>query len=328
MEEQFTPEAEIPAQSLKPMYYGEKAPQPLSRRLLWFAGSVVVSWLLMYILSKSLLLATGVTAIFLLHELGHLVTMRIFGFTGLNMVFVPLLGAYVSGKRSRSVQSQEVIVSLAGPVPGLLLASVLLLVWPNQPQYMQYLVFITIFINALNLLPFQPLDGGRIITMLMGRQDGIYTIIMHGTVVLLAGLLVWQTGSYFWILLGFFAFRMATSEWKVLPARRKMLADGVDFQHNYNELSDQEFFRLRRYLPLYDASFDYIGNTTWAEVSELQQRGEEVAMRSLLQDPVDYNMGIVKQLIACVVWVGAFLLPFLIIGPQKALEDVQQLLGL
>jgi stage IV sporulation protein FB len=328
MEEQTIPQSEIPPQSLKPMFFGDRAPQPLLRRLLWFAGSVIVSWVLMYIVSQSWMLATGVTLIFLLHEFGHLVAMRIYGYTGLNMVFIPLLGAYVSGKRNRSIQSQEVIVSLAGPVPGLLLASVLLLLPGPLPAYMQTFIFIAIFINALNLLPFQPLDGGRIINMLMGRQDGMYTVIMHATVVILAAMLVWQTGSFLWILLGFYAFRMAMAEWKVLPVRRTMLADGVDFQQNYDSLNDQEYIRLRRYLPAYDASFGYIGQTTWAEVPELQRRSEEIAMRSLLQEPVDYNLNIGKQLLVCAVWIGAFLLPFLIIGPQKAIEGVSKLLGL
>ncbi|MGL5892259.1 MAG: hypothetical protein ACRC3B_20370 [Bacteroidia bacterium] len=328
MEEQAIPQSEIPPQPLKPMFFGDREPQPLSRRLLWFAGSVVVSWVLMYVVSQSWMLATGVTIIFLLHELGHLVAMRIFGYTGLNMVFIPLLAAYVSGKRNRSIQSQEVIVSLAGPVPGLLLASVLLLLPGPLPGYVQSLIFIAIFINALNLLPFQPLDGGRIINMLMGRQDGMYTVIMHATVVILAAMLVWQTGSLMWILLGFYAFRMAMAEWKVLPVRRTMLSDGVDFQQNYNELNDQEYIRLRRYLPAYDGSFSYIGQTTWAEVPELQRRSEEIAMRSLLQDPVKYNLNIGRQLLVCAVWLGSFFLPFLIIGPQKAIEGVKQLLGI
>ncbi|MCU0435474.1 MAG: hypothetical protein MUC87_18595 [Bacteroidia bacterium] len=328
MEERTSFAPEPPPPPLKPMFFGEERIQPLSQRLLWFAGSVALSWFLLYFISQSWQLASGVTGIFLLHELGHLVAMRVFGFKGLRMVFIPLLGAFVSGKRSRSVQSQEIIVSLAGPVPGLLLASLLLLLLPEgMPRWTEYLIFITIFINALNLLPFQPLDGGRVMNMLMGRQDGMYAIIMHASVVLLSIILVIKTGSFFWGLLGFMAIRMGMSEWKALPARRKMLADGVDFQQNYNELSDAEFIRLRRYLPLYDASFGYIGQQTWAEVPEEQRRSEEIGLRSLLQEPVDYNLSLTGQLIVCAVWLLAFALPFIIIGPQTVIEEIARLFG-
>jgi stage IV sporulation protein FB len=328
MEEQTSFAPEPPPQPLKPMFFGEERIQPLSQRLLWFAGSVGLSWLLLYFLSRSWQLATGITGIFLVHELGHLLAMWFFGFKGLRMVFIPLLGAFVSGKRSRSVQSQEIIVSLAGPVPGLVLASVLLVLPLDIPRYGEYLIFIAIFINALNLLPFQPLDGGRVMNMLMGRQDGMYTIIMHASVLVLSVILVLKTGSFFWGLLGFMAVRMAMSEWKALPARRKMLADGVDFQQNYNELSDQEFMRLRRYLPLYDASFGYIDQYTWAEIPPEQRRSEELGLRSLLQEPVNYNLSLAGQLLVSAVWILAFALPIIIIGPQELMQKIMLLFGL
>ncbi|MCC5808581.1 MAG: hypothetical protein JJU00_19800 [Opitutales bacterium] len=65
----------------------------LAASLLLFAGTGFVAWGLHFII-----LAT--VAIFI-HELGHLVAMRIFRYKNLKMMFIPLLGGLASGRPRR-----------------------------------------------------------------------------------------------------------------------------------------------------------------------------------------------------------------------------------
>lgn len=111
-----------------------------------------------------------IVAVLLFHELGHFVAMRAFGYQNMQVFFIPFLGAAVSGRAREAVGWQAGIISLAGPVPGLLIGAALQPdVVPGTWQAM--LVVTLIFVNGLNLLPLVPLDGGRLLsTVLFSRH--------------------------------------------------------------------------------------------------------------------------------------------------------------
>ena len=67
---------------------------------------------------KTLLL---ITAIVMIHELGHFFAMKLFRYADLGIFFIPLLGAYVSGTKREMSQRESAIILLAGPVPGMLI---------------------------------------------------------------------------------------------------------------------------------------------------------------------------------------------------------------
>lgn len=115
--------------------------------------------------------------VLLVHELGHYLAMRAFGFRDLSIFFLPLLGAAARGHNDRAPPWQQVVVLLAGPVPGLLLGLAALAAFYGggadganiPPEAMGFLVecaIIALVVNGLNLLPIQPLDGGRVAELL------------------------------------------------------------------------------------------------------------------------------------------------------------------
>ena len=58
-------------------------------------------------------------AILFVHELGHYLAMRWFGYRNLRMFFIPFLGAAVSGQNYNVAGWKKVVVSLLGPLPGI-----------------------------------------------------------------------------------------------------------------------------------------------------------------------------------------------------------------
>ena len=58
------------------------------------------------------------TTVVIIHEFGHFFAMKIYKYQDLGMFFIPLLGAYVSGKKQEVSQKQSAIILLAGPLPG------------------------------------------------------------------------------------------------------------------------------------------------------------------------------------------------------------------
>lgn len=67
----------------------------------------------------------------LVHELGQLLGMWVFGYSDLTMFFVPFLGALASGRKAEIKPWQEAIVLVMGPLPGYLLG--LAILFSEQP---------------------------------------------------------------------------------------------------------------------------------------------------------------------------------------------------
>ncbi len=101
------------------------------------------------------------TGVVIFHELGHYVAMRLLRFQDVRMFFIPLLGAAVTGRHYNVKGWQRAVVSLAGPVPGILVGLILAVVcWIHPDPLLNRIVLITLIVNGINLLPIVPLDGG------------------------------------------------------------------------------------------------------------------------------------------------------------------------
>jgi len=99
--------------------------------------------------------------ILLFHELGHYVAMRYFNYRNVKMFFLPLLGAAVSGQHFNIPGWKKVLVSLAGPIPGILLAiPMAVIAIQTQNELWRNATLMLVLINVFNLLPLLPLDGG------------------------------------------------------------------------------------------------------------------------------------------------------------------------
>ena len=134
------------------------------------------------------------------HELGHYAGMRIFNYQDVRMFFIPLFGAAVAG-RSRSVQGyKEAIVLLLGPLPGILLGAVLgIVAWYGDSELLRSSAILLLVVNGFNLLPFMPLDGGRLLHLvLFSRQpylEAVFRVVTGGLLALCGwALQSWMTG--------------------------------------------------------------------------------------------------------------------------------------
>jgi Zn-dependent protease len=106
--------------------------------------------------------------VLLIHELGHFAAMRAFGQSDARIFFLPFFGAVTTSRIGNEHAWQRAVVLLAGPVPGILLGAVLM----QGGELWGALGAIFIVINALNLLPFAFLDGGRLVTTLFRSHSG------------------------------------------------------------------------------------------------------------------------------------------------------------
>jgi len=116
--------------------------------------------------------------ILLVHEAGHWVAMRVFGYRNLRMFFIPWFGAAVSGLNHNVTGWKKALVSLAGPLPSIALAlGVGGLGMATGQRWLEHTAFVALVLNGLNLLPVLPLDGGWVVhATLFCRHPGLETV--------------------------------------------------------------------------------------------------------------------------------------------------------
>ena len=144
----------------------EKATSTLRKAAL-LIGTLALSVVAFLWLGFPLLFLLILIGVLLFHELGHYLGMQLFGYRDVRMFFIPFFGAAVSGRKYAAPVWQEATMLLLGPLPGLALAVALNWLYEPAPGTELYvLVWMLAYLNAFNLLPVTPLDGGRLVNLL------------------------------------------------------------------------------------------------------------------------------------------------------------------
>lgn len=255
------------------------------------------------------------TGVVVFHELGHFVAMKIYNYQDLGMYFIPLLGAYVSGKKQEVSQLQSAIILMAGPIPGICLGLILHVISLNTDiPYLEQTAWILIFLNVLNLLPVYPLDGGQLLHRLF-LDD--YNVLGKIFVAISVGLMSWVAISTEFYLLLFFPVMMISRLVGDLQHERivkKVEADGIDLMKSYEELTAEEYWQIRNVIIKHYPQFKDVNPAPPYEISPKEEQIINV-IQGLLQRSLIQDISLAGKFIILVVWIGFFLAPFLVRNP-------------
>jgi len=106
--------------------------------------------------------------ILFVHELGHFLAMRVFGYRNVSMFFIPFLGALIKLRQQPGNAKVEAVVGIGGPVAGTAAALACYALYLAMPPgtavkpLVYVLAHLGFLLNLFNLLPVPPLDGGRV----------------------------------------------------------------------------------------------------------------------------------------------------------------------
>ena len=179
----ISPDGEVvPSENIFPLQTSAEEPvakEPLSVqvRLIRFA----VSLLLWFLVASWIPNGAGwwLVGVILFHEAGHFLAMWLLGYSQLQMFFIPMVAGVAMGTKENQTPSDELIMLLAGPVPGLLLGCLIYICDALHPlPFLRSGAIYLVAINLLNLLPMWPLDGGRICWTLFSRQSALMQTIL------------------------------------------------------------------------------------------------------------------------------------------------------
>ena len=255
------------------------------------------------------------TGVVVFHELGHFFAMKIYKYQDLGIFFIPLLGAYVSGKKQEVSQKQSAIILLAGPVPGIFLGIILhFLSIQFDIDFLKNVAWILIFLNVLNLLPVYPLDGGQLLHRLFLDN---YNILGKIFVILSAALMTWMainSGFYFLLLFPFMMISRMIGDFQHERIEKKIEAEGIDLMKTYEELTPEEYWRIRNTVIKYYPQFKDVNPSPPYEISPKEDQ-LIITIQGLLQRSLIQDLSLTGKFLILVIWIGFFLAPFLIKNP-------------
>lgn len=181
-----------------------------------------------------------------IHEMGHFAAMKYYGYSDVKMFFVPLVGAFVSGEKHITSQRQQAVTLLAGPVPGILLGMGLyLLSIKTGSELLRSAANTFVFLNAFNLLPLMPLDGGRLIdTLFTHRRETIKMIFTILSAILLA-VVALALDSYFLLILPVLQLLGIVGMRRRRALQQRLDNLNIDYKKPYEELSNRDYWLIR-----------------------------------------------------------------------------------
>lgn len=258
-----------------------------------------------FIVDDYLLIAI-LLGVLLFHELGHFLMMKFFGYDNLKMLFLPFIGAMVSGKKKVYSQIEGSIMLLAGPVPGIILGYILLEVgWSAELTFLVQLGVILILLNVMNLIPLDPLDGGQLIKVLFFAHHELTQLIFT----LISSMAVIAFGVWFdsWIVIIFgflLGFRVKNMH-KLYFVRKEMRENEVHFETNYEDLSDEDYSKIKNIIidhtPILKDIEDYNDADKYSQIVAKQ-------VDNVLSAPTNRDASTVHKTIMLLVWLGAIFL--------------------
>jgi Zn-dependent protease len=244
----------------------------------------------------------------LVHELGHFLMMKRYRYENVRLMFIPLLGAVVSGSKDRYSQKESIWVVLFGPLPGILLGTLGLFLGPYlHNNFLMALSIILLTLNAINLLPLDPLDGGQLVKILVMKQHDWYLMIFA----LVSSLLLIVLGLYLndWLISGFgflLGFRVRSMQ-KTYELRKELTEQGVDLKVSYNDLSNRDFFTISRYLIQQRPGLQRLVENEPAMSDQMVAN----LVKDVLIAPITTDMSIAARVLTVLLWLVLLALPFI-----------------
>lgn len=140
--------------------------------------SIFIS-VLCYALPFDVYFAIGFVLLLFAHEFGHIIAAKVVGLRTSPPIFIPFLGAMVHLKRQPVNAKMTANIAIGGPAMGALSALVCIACyfWTDQKLWLT-LAYIACILNLFNLIPSEPLDGGKIVVAISPHFWWLGTIMI------------------------------------------------------------------------------------------------------------------------------------------------------
>lgn len=249
--------------------------------------------------------------VLLVHELGHFSMMKLFKYNNVRMLFIPLMGAFVQGSKETYSQKQSLFVIGAGPFPGILIGTLLIIIASSfKAAWMIDLGLLFLLLNIINLIPLDPLDGGQMFKLLIKKNQELFILVFSfiSSLILIGG--GWYIDSWMVMLFGFFMGFRVRSIQNQYNLRKELREEEVNYKTTYKLLSNKDFSKIKQVLLTHTPALrSYIDQVSEEEADPLLAS----QVNSVLVSPVEQDASLLFKIFTVLLWISSLALPFVIL---------------
>lgn len=297
----------------KPELVEEKPKSGLS---LTIFSIVLFIMVFLFVASDAIILILQLVAVLLIHEFGHFVMMKMFGYRNVRMLFIPLMGAFVQGTKTNYSLRESLIVTSAGPFPGVLIGTTFVfLAGEYQISWMMSIGLIFVLINVVNLLPLDPLDGGQMFKMFFRKNHESF--LMAFSFISSISMI----GVGFWLFLlevdfasllivfGFImGFRVRAMQ-KKFQMHKDLKEEDVNYSTTYKLLSNKDFGKIKQVVLEHTPALKRFMDEVSSEEADPIIANQ---VNSVLITPMEQDASVLLKLVILILWIASFAVPFFI----------------
>ncbi len=252
-----------------------------------------------------LLCLIGVVAI---HELGHFLGMKYFGYDEPNFIFYTLLAKNKTRRFKPISQRSKVLTLQLGPVPGVIAGCILFYyALGAQSDIFLILSLILIGVNLFSLLPIDPLDGGKIIKNLffpIAQKPYLIFVLVSSLAVIIIG---YFTSFYMLMLLGFLMGIKVRNIQKNMLIYDELENQEINYFKSYKSLTDREYWKIRNVFLDFNPRLKNIipsRSEVWENENLLSSQ-----IRQLLKEEIKLDIGPVMKVLTFMFYLACLLVP-------------------
>lgn len=297
---------------------------PKSSLSLTIFSLVVFIMMFLLLFEDQFMFLLNLLIVLIIHELGHFIAMKGFKYKNVRMLFIPLMGAFVQGKKSNYSQKQSLIVLISGPFPGIVIGN--FLYWyatlGAHNHWLAEPALLFVLLNIINLLPLDPLDGGQMFKLLVKRVNEFLLMIFA----LVSSLVLIGIGAHmrnpFIIGFGFLmAFRVRALQ-KKYQMHKELNGESVNYATSYKSLSNRDFSKIKevvlQHTPALRKFIDQVSSEEADPILASQ-------VNNVLVTPIVRDASLFFRSVVVIFWLVSFLSPWILsvlIGAKMWGSDV------
>ena len=293
----------------KPALQEREHPKGNSAKTIFSIVLFVLTFLLVF--SEEVNFVFYLLLVISVHELGHFSMMKLFNYQHVRMLFVPFMGAFVQGRKDEYSQKQSLIVVGAGPFPGVILGTAFIFMASYFKQaWMIDLGLLFLFLNLLNLIPLDPLDGGQLFKLFLKKNQDLFLLIFS----LISSLLIIAIGffidSWLMMIFGFFMGFRVRSIQRIYRIRNELKEEAVTYNTTYKLLSNRDFVKIKEVLLNQSKALRTYVDALSPEESDALLANQ---VNSVLVTSVKRDASLLFKGVVLLVWFVSILLPFVLL---------------
>ena len=254
-----------------------------------------------------------ITTVVLIHELGHLLAMKLFNYSNLGIFFIPLFGGAAKGTKSHISQKQESIILLAGPVPGIITGTVLFVLFKDSfyNPWMYGFCIGFFYINLINLLPIFPLDGGRLLqTIFLNNSKMLSNIFMGLSIIAIIYFSITRK-DYIFLFFGFMLLISLVNTIQKQKLLKLLKEEGIEPDITYNQMNKEQYTHIRQRMVQHITAYKKYDLFEF-DINSDKEKTLAKDIEQLFKASPANDMNLYQKILIIGIWVSGFVLPFII----------------